>query len=189
MPEGALIERCAPGISPALMRELVRAESSWRPYAIGLDTKEGLSVRQPVSLAEAVATAEALASAGRRFSVGLAQIHIGNVHRYRLSWAQAFDPCRNLALGQSLLWDFHRQATAAGYVGVAAVRAALRGYNSGGIERSVSNAYADRIVAATRSAPSPPVRIDTGTARTSGVLESSPTGAREIFDKRAARGL
>ena len=116
------------------MQALVRTESAGRPLAIGMDKAHG-TVKQPATLQEAVATAKALVAAGRKFSVGLAQIHVSNVGLYGMTWEQAFDACQNLAVGQKILWNFYHRASASGYSGVAAIWAALRGYNSGGVDR------------------------------------------------------
>lgn len=156
----ALLEQCAPQVSPVLMQALVRTESAWQPFAIGMDKTQG-AVEQPRTLAEAINTAKELVSAGRKFSVGLAQIHVSNVTLYGMSWEQAFDACQNLAIGQKILWNFYHRASASGYSGVAAIWAALRGYNSGGVDRAVSDAYANRIFAYMSSAP-PQVQIGSG---------------------------
>ncbi|RYH52693.1 MAG: hypothetical protein EON54_14330 [Alcaligenaceae bacterium] len=155
-----LIEQCAPQVSPVLMHALVRTESAWQPFAIGMDKAQG-AVKQPASLPEAVATAKELAAAGRKFSVGLAQIHVSNVTLYGMTWEQAFDTCHNLAVGQKILWNFYHRASASGYSGVAAIWAALRGYNSGGVDRAVSDEYANRIFAYMSSAP-PQVQLGAG---------------------------
>jgi len=159
-----LLEQCAPQVSPVLMQALVRTESAWQPLAIGMDKAQG-TVRQPATLAEAIATAKDLAAAGRRFSVGLAQIHVSNVALYGMTWEQAFDACQNLALGQKILWNFYHRASASGYSGVAAIWAALRGYNSGGVDRAVSDEYANRIFAYMSSAP-PQVQLGMGVPAT-----------------------
>ncbi|MDM0116774.1 lytic transglycosylase domain-containing protein [Variovorax sp. J22R133] len=155
-----LIERCAPEVSPVLMQALVRNESAGRPLAIGMDKGQG-TVKQPATLGEAIATAKELTAAGRKFSVGLAQIHISNVALYGMTWEQAFDACQNLAVGQKILWNFYHRASASGYSGVAAIWAALRGYNSGGVERAVSDEYANRIFVYMSSAPQQ-VHLGTG---------------------------
>jgi len=157
MPIETLLEQCAPAVSPVLMQALVRAESAGQPLAIGMDKTQG-TVKQPGSLEEAVATAKSLVAAGRKFSVGLAQIHVSNVTLYGMTWEQAFDACQNLAVGQKILWNFYHRASASGYSGVAAIWAALRGYNSGGVDRAVSDDYANRIFAYMSSAP-PQVQI------------------------------
>jgi type IV secretion system protein VirB1 len=158
----ALLDQCAPQVSPVLMQALVRAESAGRPLAIGMDRGQD-PVKQPETLQQAVETARALAAAGRRFSVGLAQIHVSNVRLYGMNWEQAFDACQNLAVGQKILWNFFHRATASGYAGVAAVWAALRGYNSGAVDRTISDDYASRIFAYMSSAP-PQVQLGQGVA-------------------------
>ena len=138
------LAQCAPDVSPVLMHALVRTESSWKPFAIGPDSGQAF-IKQPNTKEEAVRTAKALHASGARFSVGLAQIHMSNITSRGLTWEQAFDPCRNLQLGQTILFDFYRKAVTSGYTGVDAVWAALRGYNSGGVHRTVSDKYARKI--------------------------------------------
>jgi type IV secretion system protein VirB1 len=167
----ALLDQCAPQVSPVLMQALVRTESAWQPLAIGMDKAQG-TVKQPETLAEAIATAKQLAASGRKFSVGLAQIHVSNVALYGMTWEQAFDACANLAVGQKILWNLYHRASASGYSGVAAIWAALRGYNSGGVDRAVSDEYANRIFAYMSSAP-PQVQMGTGVTVTSGPTAAS----------------
>jgi len=200
-PMEALVAQCAPAVPAVLMRALVRAESAWRPLAIGADGVQA-PVQQPRTLDEAVATAKRMASQGTGFSVGLAQIHASNVRLYGLSWEEAFDPCRNLALGQTILWNFYHQASASGYSGVAAVWAALRGYNSGRVDRAISDAYANRVFAYMHSAP-PSVQMEgkvagspaqaTGPQIDAVSLSStpavSPREAIDIFGRAASVGF
>ena len=136
--------QCAPQVSPVLMQALVRTESAGNPYAIGPDSGHAY-VKQPKSLQEAVKTAQELKANGHKFSVGLAQIHMNNVEARGLTWEQAFEPCKNLQLGQAILFDFYRKAQREGYTGIDAIWATLRGYNSGGVHRTVSDKYAHKI--------------------------------------------
>ena len=152
VPLDVIVERCAPEVPAILMRALVRAESAWQPLAIGIDGGRR-AVVQPKTLEEAVATATRLSMQGLGFSVGLAQIHATNVRLYGLSWVDAFDPCRNLAVGQKILWNFYHRASASGYEGSAILWAALRGYNSGNVDRAISDDYASRVFAYMSSSP------------------------------------
>jgi len=137
---------CTPNVSPVLMEALVRVESGWNPYAIGPDAG-GAPIEQPRTLEQAIAKAKALKASGARFSVGLAQIHVSNVANAGVTWEDAFDACKNLALGQKILLGNYNKAIAEGYAGVDAVWAALRGYNNGDVHRAVSDAYAQKIFA------------------------------------------
>lgn len=140
-----VIQQCAPSVPKELMRALVRRESDFKQFAIGMDSKHGY-VKQPSNLQEAVETIEELRKAGRSFSVGLGQIHISNVVSYNLSWEQAFDPCVNLHTSEIILWQFYNKALNKGYSGSGALFAMLRGYNSGNVEGAVSNEYASAIL-------------------------------------------
>ena len=147
------------------MHALVKTESSWKPYAIGPDSG-GTYIQQPKSLDEAVRTAKELKSAGRKFSVGLAQIHISNIESRGLTWEQAFNPCQNLALGQKILWDNFKRAQREGYQGIDAVWAALRGYNSGGVHRPISDKYAQKIFTYMQTGAQTPSAIPVRQTRT-----------------------
>jgi len=136
--------QCAPQVSPVLMHALVRRESAFQPLAIGPDSGQA-AVPQPKSLPQAVQTVRELKLAGKKFSVGLAQIHISNVESSGLTWEQVFEPCNNLRLGQTILQNFYRTAIKDGYQGIDAIWAALRGYNSGSVHKTISDKYAQAI--------------------------------------------
>jgi type IV secretion system protein VirB1 len=149
----ALAQQCAPGVEQHLAVRLMRRESSFNPYAIGVVGGPPLKP-QPQDLQTAVDAAENLLKAGKKFAVGVAQIHIDNIRTFKLTWRQAFDPCTNLSKGQSILKAFHAKALKAGMHGDSAVLAALRGYNSGSLYARVSDDYAAAILGNWRQAPS-----------------------------------
>ena len=153
-----LLAQCAPELPAPLMDAVVKAESDWRPLAIGLDGSQP-AMAQPNKLADAVAIAEALSRQGRGFSVGLAQIHVSHVRREGWRWEQAFDPCSNVAFGQRILRGFQAQAEAAGLTGSPALHAALRGYNAGRIDRMSGEAYARRVLSYLQAAPASPPAV------------------------------
>lgn len=85
-----------------VMHHVVRVESSYNPYAIGV--VGGRLARQPRNLAEAVSTARMLEERGYNFSLGLAQVNRYNLTKYGLSsYEQAFQPCANLVAGSRIL--------------------------------------------------------------------------------------
>lgn len=104
----ALAQECAPTVSPQTMAALVHVESSYNPYAIGV--VGGRLQRQPKTLEEAVATAEQLAANGWNFSMGIAQVNRYNLPKYKLSYAQAFEPCANLRAGSKILEECYARA-------------------------------------------------------------------------------
>ncbi|GHE35340.1 hypothetical protein GCM10007167_16990 [Vulcaniibacterium thermophilum] len=85
-----------------VMQHVVRVESSFNPYAIGV--VGGHLVRQPRNLNEALATVRMLEQKGYNFSLGLAQVNRYNLDKYGLdSYTRAFEPCPNLQAGSRIL--------------------------------------------------------------------------------------
>jgi type IV secretion system protein VirB1 len=107
-----LVLRCAPQVHPVTAHALVQTESGSNPWAIGV--VGGQLERQPQHRAQALATARALRDSGRNFSVGLAQINVGNFRRLGLSLELAFDPCANLGAMQAVLLECFERAQGSG---------------------------------------------------------------------------
>jgi type IV secretion system protein VirB1 len=85
-----------------VMHHVVRVESSYNPYAIGV--VGGRLARQPNSMAEALATVRMLEEKGYNFSLGLAQVNRYNLAKYGLdSYERAFQTCPNLQAGSRIL--------------------------------------------------------------------------------------
>jgi type IV secretion system protein VirB1 len=92
-----------------VMHHVVRVESSFNPYAIGV--VGGRLVRQPRNLPEALATVRMLERKGYNFSLGLAQVNRHNLLKYGLaSYEQAFGTCANLQAGSRILAECHRRS-------------------------------------------------------------------------------
>lgn len=140
----ALAARCAPHIGPLTLAALVRVESNFNPYAIGV---VGAHLRrQPRSLAEAVATARALAAAGYNFSLGLGQINRHNLARYGENYTTIFDVCRNLHAGAQILASCYARSVARYPTRQAALRAALSCYYSGNFTTGFQQGYVTKVV-------------------------------------------
>lgn len=155
----ALVLACAPQVHADTARAVVSVESAFNPWAIGV--VGGALERQPRNRAEAVATVKALQSAGWNFSVGLAQINVGNFERLGLTVDSAFDPCTNLAAMQSVLAECFERVGAlrsAPSTGQAALRRALSCYYSGNFSSGFAHGYVRRVIARARAEPpTPPV--------------------------------
>lgn len=151
----SLAQRCAPQVSLPTMAAIVRTESGFNPYAIGV--VHGRLARQPASEAEAIATAHALERGGWNFSVGLAQVNRSNWPAYGLGERSAFDPCRNLAAGAAILqgcFELARQAHARALADVQSdLRASLSCYASGDFSTGYRTGYVQRVVGNARVLP------------------------------------
>jgi len=97
----ALAQECSPSVHPQTMAAVMKVESTFNPYAIGI--VGGKLVRQPANKAEAIATAKALELAGYNFSLGIGQVNRYNLPKYGLDYDKAFEPCANLRVGSQIL--------------------------------------------------------------------------------------
>ncbi len=141
----ALTQQCAPAVAPATMAAVVRIESNFNPYAIGV--VHGRLQRQPTNLNEAVLTARALQAAGWSFSVGLAQLNRANWSQLGLTLETVFDPCRNLAAGATILQGCFERASRARANAQDALLAGLSCYTSGNFSAGFRTGYVQRVVA------------------------------------------
>ena len=97
---GDLAKRCAPEVSEDTLRALVRTESSFNPYAIGI---VGGGSKQPKAFHEAMAIIAQLELEGKNYSVGLAQINKKNFSKLGINAAGALDACTNLKAASKIL--------------------------------------------------------------------------------------
>ncbi|HKT66840.1 MAG TPA: lytic transglycosylase domain-containing protein, partial [Burkholderia sp.] len=140
-----LARACAPNVDPDTLAALVRTESGFNPYAIGV--VGGHLTRQPASLDEARATASELAARGFSYSVGLAQVNERNFAKYGLDDTTMFEPCRNLQAGGAILTECFARSANTGRPAQAALRAALSCYYSGNFTTGFASGYVSRVVA------------------------------------------
>ena len=96
-------------VPATVLQHVVRVESGFHPYAIGV--VGGRLARQPRNLPEAVATARMLEQQGYNFSLGLAQVNRYNLRRHGLgSYEQACTSCDNLRAGSRILQECYQRA-------------------------------------------------------------------------------
>ncbi|MEM5389811.1 lytic transglycosylase domain-containing protein [Paraburkholderia phymatum] len=134
----SLAQQCAPNVHPVTLQAVVRTESGFNPFAIGVVA--GHLLRQPRDRAEAIATARALDARGINFSLGLGQVNRTNLAHYGLTYETAFDVCANLKAGADILHRCYTQAAARMGTGDRALRAAISCYYSGNFTRGLAAA-------------------------------------------------
>jgi len=183
----SLAQQCAPAVAPATMAAVVRVESDFNPYAIGV--LHGRLQRQPVNLGEAIATARALDATGWNYSAGLAQVNRSNWSRSSLTQETVFDPCLNLAAGAAILQECFERAKQAQTRAHAAthaqehsqtqdaLHAGLSCYASGDFSRGFRTGYVQRVVAQA-ARPDPVVPAIATDVSPIPVIPSRPQAAR-----------
>lgn len=142
----AVAQQCAPHVHVTTLKALVRQESGFNPFAIGV--VGGALERQPKTKQEAIATALALRAAGWNISVGIAQVNWKNFAKYGLDWNTAFDPCPNLRAGGDILSECYGRAMRKhnGHE-QSALRSALSCYFSGNFSTGFRSGYVQSVVA------------------------------------------
>ena len=141
----ALAAECAPWVAPQTLAAIVRTESQFRPFAIGVNKGFRL-VRQPISREEAVVTAKWLIANGYNIDLGLGQINHKNLARTGLTVEDAFDPCKNLAAAATILGENYSSAKRIIQGEQQALQAALSAYNTGSFSRGFSNGYVQKVL-------------------------------------------
>lgn len=129
-------KECGTGVHHSTLQAIVRTESAFNPYAIGV---VGGSIKQPTNLADAVAAAYKLHSEGKNFSLGLAQINRHNLDKYGLNYETVFEPCANLKAGAEILAECYGRANGSSQE---ALQKALSCYYSGNFRTGFTQDFA-----------------------------------------------
>lgn len=146
----ALTASCAPFVHQQTLHALVKVESGFNPFAIGV--VRGRLERQPRNAVEAVATAKELERLGYNYSVGLAQVNKHNFRKYGLSIETAFEPCQSLRAGAEILRGCFQSAKSRFATEQNALRGAFSCYYSGNFQTGFHPdfkgqlSYVDKIV-------------------------------------------
>lgn len=133
-----LAQQCAPQVDINIASAIVKSESSFNPFAIGVNRAAGLK-KQPTSYEEAVTVAKRLISQGRNIDVGFAQINSANFKRLNLSVEQVFDPCTNLSAMQFIFNDCRNRAKGKD------IYKAMSCYNTGNHSSGFRNGYVAKV--------------------------------------------
>lgn len=139
-----LSRKCAPSVAPATMAAIVKTESNFNPFAIGVNNGARLNV-QPKTREEAIEKAKRLIANGYSVDLGLAQISSFNLSVVGLSVEEVFDPCKNLAAAASIMERNFLAARKQAKDDQAALRAALSAYNTGSFSRGFANGYVQKV--------------------------------------------
>ena len=127
----ALAMQCAPSIHPATLSPIVKTESSFNPWAIGVVGK--VLPRQPQNRNEALLAVKKLVGEGANFSIGLGQI---NRQHFDVSHPETvFEPCTNLRMTAQVLQQCYTAAAEADPDPQGALRKAISCYYSGNLTR------------------------------------------------------
>jgi type IV secretion system protein VirB1 len=140
-----LAARCAPSVAFETLAAIMRTESGFRPFALGVNGPGGGPVF-PATREAAVALATDLVQRqGRSVDLGLMQVNSGNLRALRLTVEEALDPCTNLAAGARILREGYAAARRSEADPQQALRIAFSRYNTGHPKRGFANGYVQRV--------------------------------------------
>jgi type IV secretion system protein VirB1 len=127
------------------MTAIVKTESAFKPFSIGINRSSVRLTRQPENKEEAVATASWLIDHGYNIDLGISQINSSNLKRLKMNIGDAFDPCANVAGGAVILTENYKAALSKKKEPQAALLAALSAYNTGNYTGGFHNGYVQKV--------------------------------------------
>lgn len=142
----ALLTMCAPDVAPLTMQAIVKHESGFNPFAIGINPPHPRLKKQPSSLAEAVRIANDLIARKIDFDAGLGQINYRNWKWLGLTSESVFNQCTNLRSAQRVLADCYTRAYKQANDQRTALLQAFSCYNTGNFKRGFDNGYVDKVL-------------------------------------------
>lgn len=140
-----LAQACAPSVHPDTLAAIIRTESQFHPFAIGINGNKPLA-HQPKTAQEAATLAKTLMAQGHSIDLGLGQINSANLARLGLSVEDAFDPCANLAASSLILVQNYLRASKQTHTPQMALRQSLSAYNTGNFEKGFENGYVTKVL-------------------------------------------
>ena len=145
MLEYALLAACLEhGVNHDILRAIARQESAGKENAFYIN-RWNQGQFKDLSLDDAVMVAERMVEEGYTVDVGLMGINSRNIERFGLSIREAFDPCTNVNLGETILYENIKHAESKGEIGDAALQSALSMYNTGSLTRGFKNGYVGKV--------------------------------------------
>lgn len=145
----ALAMKCAPDVAPDTLSRIVKTESGFNPWAIGV---VGTPLnQQPQTKEEALNAIKLLVKDKANFSIGLAQV---NRQYFDVKDVESiFSPCTNLKMGSDILKDCYSRALEKSDSEQQALKKSFSCYYSGNYTRgfkkeSNGTSYVERVVAA-----------------------------------------
>lgn len=140
----AMVAQCSPNMHPVIVQAIVKTESSFNPFAIGVNKGAGRLTRQPTNYTQAVQTAKHLLAQGANIDMGLGQINSANMSWLNLSVEQAFTPCANLKALQHVYQSCYSRAGNAGSGN--RMERAFSCYNTGNTRNGFTNGYVAKVM-------------------------------------------
>lgn len=140
-----LAARCAPSVAFETLAAVMRTESGFRPFALGVNGPGGGPIFPETREAAVALATDLIGRQGRSVDLGLLQVNSGNLRALGLTVAEVLDPCTNLAAGARILREGYAAARRGEADPQRALHVAFSRYNTGHPERGFANGYVRRV--------------------------------------------
>lgn len=131
----------------SVMTAIVKVESGGNPWAININKANQRLLAQPQTKAQAEAWVRWFVANGYNIDIGLAQINIKNIQKFKLDPVSFLEPCNNLELAGKILKSNYDNAAKTSKNSDDAVRNAISAYNTGNFRSGYKNGYVGKVMA------------------------------------------
>ncbi|HHY0408108.1 conjugal transfer protein [Vibrio parahaemolyticus] len=156
---------CLFQVHPATATQIIQHESGGKPWALNVNALKGQTppkFRQPNNQQDAIALAKQFIQQGHTVDLGLMQINSNNLPHYRVTLEQIFDPCTNLRVGSTILYEGYQRALSTTKNPQLALQKALSIYNTGNMHYGFQNGYVSRYVKAAKPTQATSTQVNIG---------------------------
>lgn len=139
-------EQCINQVHPSMIQKIISVESSNNPFAINVNKKAGKipTYKRPQTKHDAIRLANYYIKQGHSVDLGYMQINSLNLKHYGVTVSDMFNPCKNIAVGSTILYEAYQRAIKTKKHPQLALRHALSVYNTGNMNRGFKNGYVQK---------------------------------------------
>ena len=136
----AFIASCSyPGVPVDIVAEIIRVESSFKPWSINVNGVAGsFSFEKRQQASRKIID---LLESGANFDVGLMQVNNKNLLKFKVDERQALDPCLNIYLGSKIFHDAYVTVISSNQIYQNPLLITLSVYNTGNFTSGFTNGY------------------------------------------------
>ncbi|WP_305812893.1 lytic transglycosylase domain-containing protein [Photobacterium leiognathi] len=136
-------QQCINDVHPAMIQKIIKVESNNNLLAINVNKKAGHKpkYKQPKTKADAIQLANYYIRLGHSVDLGYMQVNSNNLKKYGVTVNDMFNPCKNIAVGSTILLHAYQRALKSKREPQVALRHALSIYNTGNMTYGFKNGY------------------------------------------------